>query len=245
VEGEVLYSEVGARGGDDETPALRTVYAGALPPGYPRTSDGVSGSLSLIRDTAAPGGRPDRGAYYRLKLSRFQGTGGEDAAFWTYRGELQQFVPLWFSNRALAVRGFVTWIDSGGDVVPFQRLMTNDDPDLLRGYRDFRWRGRGMAAGTVEYRWPLWVAKQAHALGLDAYLFTDIGQVFGERREIALRNLTVSWGGGLRLVNLGGFLARLEVGASNEETILRFRTDQVFQFSKGNLFHGRNPIPER
>jgi hypothetical protein len=46
-------------------------------------------------------------------------------------------------------------------------------------------------------------------------------------------------------VNLGGFLARLEVGASNEETILRFRTDQVFQFSKGNLFHGRNPIPER
>lgn len=247
LEAEVLYTEVGARGGsdEDETPHLHEAYAGALPPGYPHTSDGVSGSLTLIRDTVAPGGRPDEGGYYRLKVSRFEGTGGEEAGFWTYRGEVQQFLPLWFSERALAVRGFITWMDTGGDVVPFQRLMTNDDPDLLRGYRDFRWRDRGMVAGTLEYRWPLWVAKQSHALGLDAYLFTDIGQVFGEAREIGLENLTVSYGGGVRLVNIGGFLARLEVGASNEETIIRFRTDQVFQFSKGNLFHGRNPIPER
>jgi outer membrane protein assembly factor BamA len=245
MEAEALYTEAGAREGGDERPSLRTAFGTALPAGYPHTSDGVSGSLSLIRDTVAPGGRPDRGAFYRATLTRFEGTGGEAAAFWRYRGELQQFVPLWFSHRALAVRGFVTWIDSGGDVVPFPRLMTNDDPDLLRGYRDFRWRDRGMAAGTAEYRWPLWAAKQAHGLGLDAYLFTDIGQVFGGRKDISLEHLTVSYGGGLRLVNSAGFLARLEIGASDEETIIRFRTDQVFQFSKGNLFHGQNPVPQR
>jgi hypothetical protein len=89
------------------------------------------------------------------------------------------------------------------------------------------------------------VAKQSHGLGLDAYLFSDVGQVFGERRDISLPHLTVSYGGGVRLVNNAGFLARLEIGASNEETILRLRTDQVFQFSKGNLFHGRNPVPQR
>ena len=248
LEAEVLYTEVGARNpGDDFTPRLRDEFGPAnLPEGFNRTSDGMSAGLSLIRSTAIETGRPDQGSLWKIKVSRFEGVGDEEAAFWNYRGEVQEFFPLWFSKRALALRGFISWIDPvGGSTVPFQRFMTNDDPDLLRGYRDFRWRDRGMVAGTAEYRWPIWAVKGTDGLGLDAYVFTDVGQVFSASEEISLRNLTTSYGFGTRVVGRNGFIARLEVGFSDEESVIRLRTDQVFQFSKGHLFHGRNPVPAR
>jgi hypothetical protein len=246
LEGSVLYSEVGARGpGEEDHPSLPEAFA-TPPPGYGRTSDGFTLGVSLIHEDGPVNGRPDRGGYRRVKISRFEGVGGENAAFWTYRAEAQQFLPLWFDKRALALRGFASWIDPRGKVpVPFQRLMTNDDPDLLRGYRDFRWRDRGMAVLSVEYRWPVWAVGNGDGVGVDAYLFTDLGQVFGRANDLSLDHLTRSYGAGLRLGTTRDFLARFEVGWSEEETTVRFRADQVFQFSKGDLFHGRNPVPDR
>lgn len=244
-ETEVLYSEVGARGPGEFEPRLDDEFAGEVPPGFGRTSDGVSLSLALNHDNSAGTGRPREGGRRRVKISRFEGTGGEEASFWTYRVELQQFLPLWHTN-ALGVRTYYTRIGTdAGSVLPFQRMMVNDDPDLLRGYEDFRFRDRGMVAGSVEYRWPVWGVRNPRNLGLDAYLFSDLGQVFDETREIALDRLAESYGFGFRLANDGGFLARLEFAFSREETVIRFRSDQLFQFDKGSIFHGRYPIPQR
>jgi hypothetical protein len=103
-----------------------------------------------------------------------------------------------------------------------------------------------MAAVTVEYRWPIWAEKRADGLGLDAYLLADLGQVFGDLDEIALDDLTTSFGGGARLLSVtGGFLGRLENARSREESVVRLRADQVFQFARNGLYHGRNPIPSR
>jgi hypothetical protein len=248
-EAGVLLSTLGARGpeDDEEDAPIATVHAGALPPGYRARSDGVTLSVGLRRDTTVEEGRPEQGGTQRLRVARFEAVDETDVAFWSYRGEVEQFVPLWFSRRALALRGYASWIDpSRHDDVPFQRLMTNDDPDLLRGFRDFRWRDRGMAAVTVEYRWPIWAEKRADGLGLDAYLLADLGQVFGDLDEIALDDLTTSFGGGARLLSVtGGFLGRLEYARSREESVVRLRADQVFQFARNGLYHGRNPIPSR
>jgi len=164
----------------------------------------------------------------------------------TYRIDMQQFFQLWYPYHVLALRAFATWIDQvGATPVPFQRLMTNDDPDLLRGFRDFRWRDRGMAVLSAEYRWPLWVLTQANGMGLDLYLHSDIGQVFSSLDQINRDNLTFSYGAGIRLLGARGFVLRLEYARSNETFVVRVRGDQIFQFTRGGLFYGRDPIPAR
>lgn len=222
-------------------------FAGRLPHGYRATSRGVSFGIGLLNDNTLESGRPETGGVRRVKLTWFHGFEDIDTNFWTYHVEAQQFVPLWFSKRALALRGLVSYIDPiGTNSVPFQRLNYNDDPDLLRGYADFRFRDKGLALLNVEYRWPIWANRSAEGAGLDMYLLTDVGQVFGEAEELSLDNLTTSYGGGLRYLGGNGALGvRLEMARSEEGTQFRLRADQVFQFVRDGLFYGRNPIPSR
>lgn len=231
---------------DPDEPALADRFAGRVPTGYDRRSTGVSVGLFVSHDDTDGDGRPRTGGIRRLRATYFRGVGSEDARFWSYRAELQQFVPLWYRSNVLALRGYVTWIDPiGGTAVPFQRLMTNDDPDLLRGFRDFRWRDRGLIALSVEYRWPLWVYSHVDRTGVDMYVLADVGQVFGTFSEISEDRLTTSYGVGLRLLSRAGFVLRLEYARSGEESVWRLRSDQIFQFAKGRLYHGRDPVPRR
>lgn len=250
IELTTLFTAIGARAPRKETPSLAEMFEGEeRPSGYGHRSDGVTFGLALQSDTTHRTGTPEHGALLRAGTTYFVATDGSGVEYWSTRGEAQLFVPLWFDTRALAIRTFYTRIDGArgtrGTEVPFQRLMTNDDPDLLRGYRDFRWRDRGMALATVEYRWPIWAKGGDGDFDLHMYLFTDIGQVFGEDEELGLRNLTESFGAGVRAASWGGFVGRVEIGFSEEETVVRLRGDQTFQFQKGGLYHGRNPVPSR
>jgi hypothetical protein len=256
-----LYSSVSAIGAEEtDEPPLSEGFAAELAAGeeagrpfsgYRDRSEGTTVLLELSHDdTPVNGrpwvGRPERGGLRRAKVAWFQAKGASRAEFLTWRGELQQFLPLWYSKRALALRAVGSWIDDlGDDPVPFQRLFTNDDPDLFRGFPDDRFRDRGLAALSAEYRWPIWARTHADDLGLDAYLFGDWGQVFEEPDDVALDDLRASWGGGLRAVAFGSFLGRLEYGRSDEGWEFRMRADQIFQFSRGGLYVGRDPVPDR
>ena len=259
--GGALYSGASATGaGNPEEAGLAEEFAAELAAGedagrsftgYRDRSDGATLSFELSHDDATiegrPGtGRPEHGGLRRAKVAWFQGKGTSRAEFATYRVELQQFLPLPFSRRALALRGYGAWIeDLGDDPVPFQRLLTNDDPDLFRGFPDARFRDRGIAALSAEYRWPIWAMASAGALGADAYAFTDWGQVFEEPADAALDDLRASWGGGIRLAADPAFLGRIEVGFSEEAWVFRLRADQMFQAAGGGLFAGRDPVPDR
>lgn len=250
VETTVLYTGFGARSpGDPNDPGIASVFADDLPRGYGDRSDAFTFGLVLQSDTTERTGTPDGGALVRAGASYTLDTDGSHTEYVAYRGEVETFVPLWFDERALALRAFGSWIDpvGGGGVgdVPFQRLTFNDEPDLMRGYRDYRWRDRGMTVLTAEYRWPIWVSHGNGDLGLHMYLFDDVGQVFGEADEISLDNVRQSYGVGIRGAAWGHFIGRIELGFSEEETVFRLRADQVFQFQKGGLYHGRNPVPSR
>jgi hypothetical protein len=92
----------------------------------------------------------------------------------------------------------------------------------------------------------MWNLSQKKGAGLDAYIFTDLGQVFGEYEELAFDNLTESYGAGLRVIDFhGAFAARLEIAWSDEDTVIRLRGDQLFQYAKGDLHYGRDPVPTR
>jgi hypothetical protein len=225
---------------------IQNVFPVQFLPGFGQRSTGLGFGLSLYLDTAPDLGRPGGGGIYRAKGYFFTDVDNTNISFWNFRADLQQFIPLWNSKQTLAVRAYGSWIESiGGDPVPFQRLMSNDDPDELRGYKDFRWRDRGYLAASFEYRWPIWVVSQVDGFGLDFYLLSDVGQVFGETDQIAWDNLTFSYGLGLRAISTPGFLGRLEVAWSDEETVIRFVGSQDFQFSLGSLFRGREPVPSR
>lgn len=231
---------------EDESPPITSVFAGDLPAGFDQNSKGIALGLSLVHEDVEGTGRPGGGGIRRVRASYFEGFDQADVAFWSFRGEAQQFLTLWHRHHVLALRGYMSWIGNvGPDPLPFQRLMTNDDPDLLRGYRDFRWRGRGMVALSAEYRWPLWVLNRPDSPGLDLYLLADIGQVYDDIHEITGDNLTFSYGAGVRVIGARDFVARVEYGRSGEQAVWRLRFDQVFQFTKGGLFNGRVPVPDR
>jgi outer membrane protein assembly factor BamA len=202
--------------------------------------------VALIHQTVRETGRPSSGGIRQLQVAFLRSLDGEFSDYWAFRAEAQQFVHLANEHQVLALRGFATWIDpTGAGVVPFQRLMTNDAPDLLRGHQDFRFRDRGMAVLSAEYRWPLWVWSRAHGTGLDMYLLSDVGQVFRRRKDLAISSLSTSVGAGLRLVGDRDFVGLLEVGRSDEEWVVRLRGEQIFQFARGGLYYGQSRVPNR
>jgi hypothetical protein len=246
VQGDVLYSSIAAgASGSKEHPSIETEYAGDLPAGYGYHSFGWTVGAQLSQENGPGPGRATHGGLRRVRASRFIGTSADDAEFWSFRGEAQQYFTLFFPYRVLALRGFASWIESSEGGVPFQRLLSNDDPDLLRGYEDFRFRDRGMAVLSAEYRWPVWTNETPDGPGVDLYLLSDLGQVFHDTEDLGGGNLTVSYGGGLRLESTSGFRARLELAWSEEQMMFRLRADQIFQFLKGSLYFGRDPVPDR
>ncbi len=246
VEGDLLYSSAGAGEPRDDTPSISTVFAGELPYGFGFHSYGVSLGLQLAHVDERETGRSTRGGSRRVRVEYFRSTDKHPFDMWSYRAELQHFLTLWHPYRVLALRGHGSWLDPvGGDPIPYQRLLTNDTPDALRGYQSFRFRDRGFVALDAEYRFPVWTNKTPAESGLDLYPLADWGQVFGDADQISVRNMTFSYGLGLRLESARGFVARVEWARSEEETTFRLRGDQLFQFGKLGLLHGRDPIPAR
>jgi hypothetical protein len=247
-EGDLLYSSIAAgeprEGG--ETPSISTKFAGALPPGFGEHSYGVSLGLQLLHENDRSTGRPTKGGSRRVRVERFESTDGAKVGIWSYRAELQQFFTLWHPYRVLAVRGYGSWLDPTASApIPFQRLMVNDNPDMLRGYRAFRFRDRGLVALNSEYRFPVLVKERPGGSGVDLYPLADWGQVFDAAEQISFRAMNFTYGLGLRIASERGLVARIEWARSNEENTFLLRMDQLFQFVKLGFLYGRDPVPSR
>ncbi|MFQ5633572.1 MAG: BamA/TamA family outer membrane protein, partial [bacterium] len=126
--------------------------------------------------------------------------------------EIQQFVPIPFfaKNRRLAIRGRIEKLDRlEGKQIPFYELSMLGSSSTLRGYDQNRFRGKGSLLFNFEYRYPVWDA-------WDAVIFVDEGQVFDDYEDIRLDAFHFGIGTGLRFMSSRGFIARVEVGFSNE-----------------------------
>ncbi len=223
--------------------SLGRIHADNIPYGYPGESNGWTWRLALYRDNADQRGRPRRGGFQSLGASLFQASDGSRLQYLTYHVNLEKFFPLWHTDRTLALRGFFNRISNTGPMdIPFTRLVTFQRPDELRGFHSLRFYGRGSLGFSAEYRWPVWVARGRNDLGVDAYIFSDIGQVFDKTTEISLNHLRTTGGMGLRLINSDrGFGARFEIGLSDEQTIVRLKFSQTFQYDPKGILYGKNP----
>jgi hypothetical protein len=227
--------------------SLGTIHGEELPPGYPGRSEGWTARLALQHDSTDEEARPNSGSFVTGAVSWFEGTGSDDLRFLTWHLSAERYVPLWYTGRTLALRGFFNRIgNEGGSGVPFTRLVTFSSPDELRGFQTLRFYGHGSLGASIEYRWPIWNSRNRDGPGLDAYVFSDIGQVFDHTADIALEHLQPAGGFGLRLLgDHGGFLGRVEVGLSDEEPVYRLKFSQTFQHDRKVLLRGRDPTRYR
>jgi hypothetical protein len=238
-ETKAIYSAIQTRGPRiEDAPGVATQFAGALPEAFGARSEGVLYSALLRLDTTRDTGRPEPGTVAQGEVTFF-GPTHDETAFWRYTGEAGAFIPLWFTDRTLAIRSAVTWTGpTGSDVVPFTRLATDHSGETLRGYPDYRWRDRGLVDATAEYRWPVWALERPHGIGVDAYAFLNSGQVFGDWSGIKARLWRTSFGAGFRAILSSGFGGRFEYARSNEGTEIRLQADQMFDFKDMGLFGG-------
>lgn len=227
-----IYSDLGSRDrGDDGAPFADLSTA---------RSRGPALGLTLRHDRTEQTGRPSRGGVLTLKALRFFEQEEDYSGFWHLRGALEQFVGLWNSDQTLALRGVMSWIEPEGEApVAFTRLLASENPDRMRGYDAGRWRDRGLALATAEYRWPVWAQREPGGLGVDALLFGELGQVFPHLDQLG-DALKTSWGGGLRWIGGDGdFGASFTVGVSEEDTRFSLQFEQAFQYAKGGVYNGR------
>jgi surface antigen Omp85-like protein len=247
-EGDLLYSSIaaGEPRKDAPDPSISEQFAGNLPPGFGEHSYGVSLGLQLLHEDDRGLGRATKGGSRRVRVERFESTDGRKVGIWSYRTELQQFFTLWHPYRVLALRGYGSWLDPTGSApIPFQRLMVNDNPDMLRGFRAFRFRDRGMVALNSEYRFPVLMKQRPGGSGVDLYPLADWGQVFDAAEQIGFKRMNFTYGLGLRVESERGFIARFEWARSEEENTFLLRMDQIYQFIKLGFLYGRDPIPSR
>jgi hypothetical protein len=234
------FSTIAARGPDEGFhPTMAEKYGDSVP-GFGERSDGVMARFAWFFTSAEQTGNPDRGTLAGLTVGGFVATDTDDISFTAYRFELQQFLPLWYSRRALALRGYFNFIDDTGTApIPFQRMFINEVPDMFRAFDTGRWRDLGITGIDIEYRFPFGADKKDGGFGIDTVLLTDIGQVFSERSEIAIDNLTYTYGFGFRAYMNYNFIGAAEFVWSDEEFQFRLSTKQLYQFTRDVLFQGR------
>jgi outer membrane protein assembly factor BamA len=238
------YSEVEAKDSRYEVDqSLSTVHAGDLPYGYPGQSRGWTFKVGLVRDATLQDGRPQNRGFQKAGISWYQDTDDPDLSFLQYSLDVQHFFPLWYTQRTLGLRFFMSRIRKKSNVeIPLTRMATMYHPNSLRGFSDLRFYGLGYLGTSVEYRWPLWVSKGRQGPGMDAYIFSDAGQVYDHNKEIALNHMDITGGFGVRFIgSQRNFMGRFELGFSDEGTEVRLTFSQNFQHHGKGLLYGKDP----
>ena len=140
--------------------------------------------------------------------------------------EVRQYLPVGFlpETRRLALRGRLEQAGPllGGTDVPFYQLPNLGGQTSLRGFRSRRFQDDGSLVLNAEYRYPIWS-------NVDAAVFVDAGQVFGDVADVRGDRFHWSYGGGLHVLNRNGLSARLEVAGSTEGVRTIITVEPTFQ----------------
>ncbi|MGH8694705.1 MAG: BamA/TamA family outer membrane protein [Burkholderiales bacterium] len=158
---------------------------------------------------------------------------------WTF-GELdgRVYIPLGSDKRSLALRGYsLLQSPKGGSQIPFYNLAWVGGGNSVRGFQDGRFRGHNSALFSAELRKTVWTGEEGRRL--DVFAFGDTGQVWGDNRSktdpavLTNKNFDAgNWrsgiGGGLQYRHAKGYFGRIQVGHSNERTLVYISISRGF-----------------
>jgi outer membrane protein assembly factor BamA len=167
-------------------------------------------------------GNPRAGAYIRFAATSNDSVGRGDFGFVNYLLDARGYIPLGTKRRVLALRLLGDFNDrKGGSEIPFFRLARLGTSQTLRGYDTYRFHGRNALSSNIEYRYQL-------VQGIEAVVFTDIGQVYGPRSEFNTNNIHATFGGGFQFNSKKSVFLRILAGKSGEGTRLFFSFGPTF-----------------
>ncbi|NNE44079.1 MAG: hypothetical protein HKN12_07705 [Gemmatimonadetes bacterium] len=220
------YGEVKAGRGDE--PATLDVFPGL------DGADGatlISGAVTLRYPAVLYlGGRaPESGVEATARI--YHDAEDEAFGFARYSLALYRTVPLFWGDRVLAVRTWVSMTDrADGQTVPFWMLNNLGGAQGLRGFDPLRFRDNDAALITVEYRFPIWDIGLPGGLGMDALAFVDTGMVSpGLEDDLILAELETDFGFGFRIRTDAATTARMNVAFGGDDAFrIEFKTGRDF-----------------
>ena len=148
------------------------------------------GGLVVFFDNRDHEYNPTQGVFATLKFRDFAEWLGSDNDYYSADAVFNAYWDVKSAHR-LAFR--FRWRVAFGDV-PFSGQSTYGGVDL-RAYPRGKYRGAGMLAGQVEYRFPIWKRLRGVAFG-------GSGRVYGEELTLGADRVLPSGGGGIRFLLL-------------------------------------------
>jgi outer membrane protein assembly factor BamA len=207
-----------ASGTDKRFPSIEQVFNVSTTPALDRQPDYRFGGAFAQYDNRDAPLNPRSGGIYRVEGIYYD---DQDFASYSFRRldvELQQYVPFFNQRRVIAARSRLQLTDTNpGQQVPFYLLPSLGGSEDLRGFREFRFRGKQSVVFNLEYRWEAFS-------GLDMAIFGDAGNVFERVDDIQLDKLETSYGFGFRFNANKSVFLRMDIGFGREgpRTFLKF-----------------------
>jgi outer membrane protein assembly factor BamA len=197
-------------------------YSPAVAPGIDQqTSFWRTGGFATFDWRDKPGG-PISGGNYAAQYLTWMDRGTGQYNFQRLDLDAQQYIPFLNRKRVIALRGLASLTDHDRNrAVPFYLQPTLGGPDMLRGFRPFRFYGSHRIAASAEYRFEASTA-------LEVAVFADSGKIIDRLAEWNKRRVEMSYGVGFRLKSLTAVAARLDLGFSREGFQVWFRFNNVF-----------------
>jgi hypothetical protein len=152
-----------------------------------------------------------QGGFYRFDFSRFDDRTLDRFTHDRASADLRQYFGFLAGRRVIATRLFAsTSTAEDGREVPFYLMPALGGNDLLRGFRNYRFRGPHALVLSGEYRWEIWS-------GLDAALFYDTGKVANRRADLDFSNLESAYGFGFRFNTDNGVIFRVDAAFGSRD----------------------------
>lgn len=195
------------------SPSVQTVFPPDELTGFGQRLNYLVFGLDIEYDTRNAKFIPNRGAYYALKFSRFQGLNTTQFDFNQLMFDFRHYFPLWTPNHVLALR-HASQFQTGN--VPFYLLSLLDWHTFLRGFSQGRFRDKAYVLFNLEYRFPVWDFLQGN-------VFVDTGKVFNGIKNFNFDDWRYSVGGGLSLFFRDILIVHFQAGYGGEGAQLIFR----------------------
>ncbi len=180
--------------------------------------------LSLIfrYDTSDSQIHPTKGFRVQLQSDLANGfLGNKNANFTRLIVDLRKYLLFFGQRDVLAFR--VRFQKIAGDRIPLFELSVlggGSTENAMRGYKMNRFQDMGKILVNCEYRFPVWKR-------LGGNLFVDYGTVWPSLARINIQKSAFDAGWGLRYY-LKNFLARFDMGFSDEGTGIYFQFNHIF-----------------
>jgi hypothetical protein len=201
--------------GSTSVPRAQDVFGPGEVPGLETNTKvigyGAGGDLAAVDSRTDPA----LGVHLRGRVLRNQSIDSHNLDYFDWVGEARAYMPVFAKRRVIALRYVYKGVDPVGDSeeIPFYRMPTSANEVRFSGFRGNRFVDHQLMLAHAEYRWIAWRRVWAD-------IFLQYGEVAPYAQAFKGTEAHRSIGGGLRTRLSASTSARLEIGHSNEDTIV-------------------------